>query len=192
MSTNNQPEERLLQFFRVLGQASRLKIAGMLAMRAYTVAELATLLEMKERDVGRGVAMMREVGLVVEGKSAGTFQLDHSFLENLNRQILSPLKTHTSPPELERGEEWEQRILQNFFTGEQLKEIPLQSKKFLVVLRWLVQKFETGKPYPEKEVNEILKQHHPDYAQLRRGMVDFGLMARDKGIYWRTDAKTTL
>jgi hypothetical protein len=34
-------------------------------------------------------------------------------------------------------------------------------------------------------VNEIIAQHHPDYATLRRLMVDYGFMAREKGIYWR-------
>lgn len=178
-------EESLLQFFKVLGQTSRLKVAGMLAIKAYTIAELANLLRMKEREVGRTVAMLQKASLVVEGKSAGTFQLNQSYLETLNRQILSPLKDHTPAPELEGGEEWQQKVLQNFFMGEKLKEIPIQPKKFLVILQWFVQKFEMDKQYTEKEVNELIKHHHADFAQLRRGMVDFGLMARDKGLYWR-------
>jgi hypothetical protein len=39
--------------------------------------------------------------------------------------------------------------------------------------------------YPEREVNEIISRHHPDYASLRRALVDHGLMARDAGTYWR-------
>jgi hypothetical protein len=34
-------------------------------------------------------------------------------------------------------------------------------------------------------VNEILTQFHPDYASLRRYMVDYGMMQRQGGIYWR-------
>ncbi len=46
-------------------------------------------------------------------------------------------------------------------------------------------KFEVGSTYPERAVNEILKRHHPDYASLRRALVDHGLMQRESGLYWR-------
>ena len=31
----------------------------------------------------------------------------------------------------------------------------------------------------------MLSAFHPDYAALRRGLVDEGFLARDGGIYWR-------
>ncbi len=51
-----------------------------------------------------------------------------------------------------------------------------------LVLDYVVEKFETGKPYTEKEVNEIIKQWHTfqDWPLLRRGMIDTGLMTRDR------------
>ena len=39
--------------------------------------------------------------------------------------------------------------------------------KLLVVLDHLAQSFEPGRTYPEKDVNEILGDFHPDYAALR-------------------------
>ncbi len=50
-STNNmEPEEfdMLLNFFKVMGNESRLKIVGLLANRDYTVSELASALDLKE------------------------------------------------------------------------------------------------------------------------------------------------
>jgi hypothetical protein len=40
--------------------------------------------------------------------------------------------------------------------------------------------------YPERQVNAILQEVDPDYATLRRYLVDAGLMQRDQGVYWRT------
>ena len=50
----------------------------------------------------------------------------------------------------------------------------------------LAQEFEPGERYPEKEVNRRLRAWHPDFAALRRYLVDEGFMERDHGEYWRT------
>ena len=60
-------------------------------------------------------------------------------------------------------------------------------KKRLVVLKWLVSHFEEGVRYPEKEVNEIIARHHPDYCTLRREFITRGLMKRENGAYWRVE-----
>jgi hypothetical protein len=54
-----------------------------------------------------------------------------------------------------------------------------------IVLRWLAERFEPGRRYPEREVNELLRRSHPDNAMLRRYLVDHGLLERDHGVYWR-------
>jgi hypothetical protein len=51
----------------------------------------------------------------------------------------------------------------------------------------MLPEFESGKQYQEKEVNQILERFHEDYAQLRRDMIDTGLMKRENGIYWKVD-----
>jgi hypothetical protein len=81
----------------------------------------------------------------------------------------------------------EQRVLASFLIGERLKTIPARPKKRRVVLRWLVERFERDAEYPEARVNELIARHHPDFAALRRYMVDEGLMARQAGIYRRVD-----
>jgi hypothetical protein len=57
-----------------------------------------------------------------------------------------------------------------------------------VIIKWLADKFEAGARYTEKEVNEILTRHNPDYATLRRQLIEYGYMQREKGIYWRVPA----
>lgn len=44
-----------------------------------------------------------------------------------------------------------------------------------------------GERYDERAVNAILKRHHPDSATLRRALVNYGLMRREAGVYWRLE-----
>ena len=83
--------------------------------------------------------------------------------------------------------DYDERVLQSFVEpGGRLVNIPVQRKKRLAVLRWLVEDFQPGRPYPERDVNRILGRHHPNFAALRRYLVDEQLMQRSRGDYWRT------
>jgi hypothetical protein len=52
-----------------------------------------------------------------------------------------------------------------------------------VVLQHLMTQFDLGRSYTEREVNDVLKAFHPDVATLRRELVDYGFMSRDRGVY---------
>lgn len=79
------------------------------------------------------------------------------------------------------------RVLENFVDGAgRLIAIPVQRKKRLAVLRWIVEDFQPGRLYAEAEVNRILTRRHPDFASLRRFLVDEELLQRKRSLYWRT------
>ena len=79
------------------------------------------------------------------------------------------------------------RTLENFVDASgRLMSIPVQRKKRLAVLRWLVEDFQPGRRYEEAEVNQIIGRRHPDFAALRRYLVDEEFMQRRRGVYWRT------
>jgi hypothetical protein len=81
----------------------------------------------------------------------------------------------------------DQRVLQNFLTDDgRLRTIPSKRSKLLVVLDRLAQEFEPGRTYPEAEVNEILLRFHPDFAALRRYLVENDFMTREDSVYWRS------
>jgi hypothetical protein len=81
----------------------------------------------------------------------------------------------------------DQRVLHNFLTEDgRLRTIPSKHSKLLVVLDHLSQSFEPGRSYPEAEVNEILTRFHPDYAALRRYLVENDFMTREDSVYWRS------
>ena len=79
------------------------------------------------------------------------------------------------------------RVLSNFLDVDgRLHTIPTKHAKLLVLLDFLAQSFEPGLRYPEAQVNEILTEFHPDYAALRRYLVENGFLDRSDNVYWRS------
>jgi hypothetical protein len=77
------------------------------------------------------------------------------------------------------------KVLRVFVRDGKLTQIPAVQSKRRVVLDWLARLFEPGQAYPESEVNERLGAVHPDYAALRRYLVDDEFLHRRDGFYWR-------
>ena len=63
---------------------------------------------------------------------------------------------------------------------------PIDKKK---VISWLSEKFESDKEYSEKEINQIIDNHHlfNDTPLLRRELVSNKFLSRkdDGSIYWK-------
>lgn len=82
---------------------------------------------------------------------------------------------------------YEARVRESFVDVDgRLSAIPVQRKKRLAILRWLVEDFQPGQLYSEAEVNRVISRRHSDFAALRRYLVDEELMQRRAGVYWRT------
>jgi hypothetical protein len=181
--------EKFLKFFKALGDKTRLQIVATLADGDCTVRELAEMLDKKEPTISEHLSLLKEVGLVTM-RAEGNFRI-YSFnpqaLNDINRELFS--REQLAALAGNGRDNDDQKVLQNYLEGERLTTIPSVRKKLLVVLHWLVDKFEVGRKYPEKEVNEIISRHHEDYATLRREMIGYNLLKREKGIYWRPDDK---
>lgn len=82
-----------------------------------------------------------------------------------------------------------ENILKIYIVNDRIIKIPRAEKKKIVILQYLLQKFQQNKRYSEKEVNEIIKSMHEDYAALRRYLIQYGFMDReDNGsAYWIND-----
>ncbi|MFN8194689.1 MAG: DUF2087 domain-containing protein [Nocardioidaceae bacterium] len=90
-------------------------------------------------------------------------------------------------------DETTRRIVANFVRPDgTLHTIPSKRAKLLAVLDHVAQSFELGRTYPEPRVNEILGALHPDFAALRRYLVDDGFLTREDGVYWRTGGTVAL
>src|SRR5512145_467493 len=170
-----QPEfETLLNFFKALSNESRLKIVGLLAERERTVGELAGTLGVKEPTVSQHLDLLKQVGLV-KMRPEGNFRyysFDGQALITMSKEVFSREGLASIVGEaVESGDEFESKVFKTFCDGERIIQFPANDKRFVVLLRWLVDKFEYGIRYTEKEVNEILLRHHEDYTLLRREMI---------------------
>src|SRR5439155_7622760 len=106
--------------------------------------------------VSHHLAKLKEVGLVGM-RSEGTTHIYHlniTEMRSLAKRVLA-LDTIETFSEDVVSDAWERKILGDFVEGQRLKEIPASRKKREVILRWLAERFQFGKRYPEKEVNAI-------------------------------------
>lgn len=183
---SNEELTTLLKYFKALADESRLKILGLLASQERSVEEIAELLALKGPTVSHHLSKLRELGLVKMRAEGNThlYLLDVAHLHGLGKTLFASEAIASLADDV-NAEAWERKVLEDFFEGERLKEIPASRKKREVVLKWLAGRFEPEQRYPEARVNEVIKQHHPDFATLRRELIGHGLMARDKGVYWK-------
>lgn len=72
-----------------------------------------------------------------------------------------------------------------------IKTFDMKEKSKLVVLRQIAKRFEAGRIYTEKEVNDILENTYSDFATLRRYLIEYGFMDRrpDGSQYWLKESK---
>ena len=177
---------RLLQFFQVFSNESRLRLIGHLANGERSVGELAQLLNLKEPTVSHHLAELKELGLV-EARAEGNlriYRLNTRVLETLSKDIFAQPNLAALVPRSELSED--ERILRTWVKNGRLVDIPAQEKKKQVVIHWLAEQIDPERRWTEREFNQWLAQFNEDYATLRRYLVDGGYMARENGIYWRT------
>ena len=181
----------LLEFFKALADANRLKIVGLLASQSYTVEQLAATLGLGVSTTSHHLARLAQAGLV----SAHTdghyynYTLQTDALQSMAQRLLATenLQKLSADADLDA---YDRKVLDTFLDAEgRIKAFPAQDKKFQVILRYVLKAFEPGVRYPEKQVNEILARYNDDTASLRRGMVEYHLMAREGGggAYWRKE-----
>ena len=182
---NIQPETNtfMLDFFKSLANAERLKIIGALATEKLTLEELSTRLSLPAGTIAHHLENL--IGLGILRLENQAYRLDTRAVEAMARQTLAQQRPQTKAEDFE-GEAYERKVLADFFTPQgKLKSLPAQYKKLLVILRYLVNKeFAPGVRYAEKEVNVKLSSYYMDTASLRRYMVDNRYLVREKGIYW--------
>src|SRR6266702_4640915 len=177
--------QSLLQFFKVLADENRLKLLGILATGERSVEDLAATLQLRAPTISHHLAKLKELGLVRMRTDGNThyYWLDAEALRETNRRLLTPEKIASLVVDIE-GDAWERKVLNDFFDGTRLKEIPASRKKRSVILKWLASQFEYGVLYKESQVNEMLQRHHEDSAFLRRELISSkeGLMQREEGV----------
>jgi hypothetical protein len=170
--------EDLSLLFKALADPARLRILGLLAERPHAGHELANQLALTPPTFShhmRRLVAARLVDVTPDAQSR-IYSLRTDTIRELSS---SPRSDQNAKPVTEEND----GVLRAFFDGPRLRQIPASRKKRVVVLRRLLERFAPGRAYPESEVNDLLREAHDDVATLRRELVDYGFMIRDRGIY---------
>lgn len=86
-------------------------------------------------------------------------------------------------------EKEKQKILSTYFkqgSDGKLEIFPSKEKRKLIVLQNIVNHIDGNKKYSEKEINETLKTIYSDFVTIRRSLIEYGFMNREKDCseYW--------
>ena len=97
-----------------------------------------------------------------------------------------------APPAEQHGysDDRVEAVVRAFVKDGRLTGVPAQATRRRMLLEHVVQSFEPGREYPEKEVNAVLRAWTEggglDHVSLRRYLVDEGLLSRDGNAYRRS------
>jgi hypothetical protein len=166
----------------LLADDDRRRVFAALVLGATTAVEVRVESGLDARATGRALQRLIDSGLVVRGHDGTHHLLGEAFTLAARAEAERAPRSveHADAPE-DRG-----RVLRAFVRNGRISSIPTARGKRLIVLDWLVQRFEPGRHYPESTVNLVLAEAHPDTAALRRYLVDEGMLDREGGEYWRS------
>ncbi len=183
----------MLDFVKAMSEPDRLRIIGSLVRGPRTAAQISRDISLPFRKTFHHLAFLSEIGIVLvhaaEKRQEELYELDSKYLEHLAREQFEGSRTVyvPSPDEAEKT----RRVLAAHLNADgTISQIPLQGAKLRILLDYLINVFEPGRIYTEKEVNALLKRFHADYTGLRRDLIDAGLLERERdgSRYWREAA----
>lgn len=180
-------EDVLLDFFKALIDPNRLRMAALLLDERLTLEEIAARLRLRPADVPRHLTQLEKLGVLAQQDDH--YRLDPRELEKLSRAVLAgrrpAVAAHSNDAD---ADTFDREVVRNYSLPDgRLKEIPMQEKKLRAILNHVVTVFEPGVRYSEKQVNQALERFHPDFATLRRYLVDRQMIERERNgtTYWR-------
>ena len=179
-------EEQALELFKGLADRSRLQILKSLLEEDMYVERLAQRLELTPATVSFHLKKLMDAG-AVSSRREQYYTMYSINKEVFQCRILDILgeKSSDAQRQQEREARYRQRVLDSFFEYGRLKSIPAQRKKERICLEEIAKELELGRPYSERELNQVLLRFHQDYCTLRRDMISEGILRREEGLYTR-------
>jgi hypothetical protein len=156
----------------LLAEPERLRVLSALVLGARSATEIGAATGLDARAVGRALQKLQAGGLV-DGTLA--VQVD----------AIKEAAIAAAPAASTTGGD----VVSRFVRDGRLHSLPAQDGKRRQVLEFLVQSFEPGRRFDEREVDAVLRAWtaggEVDHVSVRRYLVDHGLLAREGGDYWR-------
>lgn len=173
-----------LALLKVIADKTRLDILNILLNEDSYVEKLACELSLTPATVCYHLKKMEMLGLVKCSRSQ--FYIIYS----LNRELFEKplyefIKSDRIP--VSSTDKYEKEVISHFFRYGKLTHIPSQRKKREIIMKEIAKQFEQGRKYSEKEVNSIIHRFHEDHCTIRREMIGFGILGREKETYWLTE-----
>ncbi|ALP34946.1 ArsR family transcriptional regulator [Paenibacillus sp. IHB B 3084] len=180
--------DKMVNYHKALADPTRMRILLLLSRGEMHGQALAEKLNLSQPTVTHHASKLREAGLIKERRDKNTVYF------TLNPELIRQHAEATVRFIFEKGEGEEEMsevnetleatVLRNFFSKDgKLRQIPSQYKKKLIVLQMLAEKLEPGRVYPERELNEWIKQYHEDFATIRRELIMHQFMYREREMY---------
>jgi hypothetical protein len=169
-----------LALLAALANDARLRVFAHVLLFRGTTTAVAEACGLRDKDALKLLTRLESVGLVARDGS------DWVARPEVLRQAVADAVPEQPPTGSGDTDPETAAVLRAFLPRGRLDQIPAARSKRLVVLDHIARVFEPGVHYAEKDVNALLEGFHPDYAALRRYLVDEGFLARDAGSYWRS------
>jgi hypothetical protein len=166
----------------LLADEDRRRVVAALVLGAVDIDDVRRLSELDARAAARALQRLVDAGLVLRAADG----VLHLIGEAFGAAARAEAARQPRPDEHADQPDDVGRVLRAFVRDGRLVAIPTVRSKRLIVLDWLVQRFEPGRRYTEQMVNLVLARVHPDTAALRRYLVDEDMLSREHGVYWRT------
>lgn len=185
VSIDEQTLGSLVEFYRALGDETRLKLIGLLSLKPMCGLELAEALHITPPTVSHHIGRLKSLDLVRSVREDNTvyYALNAERLQALSRIKLGGLNVGESGEGGRTSRDERQKVLSAFVVDGQVKSMPTQQKKQLYILELIAQDFEPDRDYAEREVNEIIKRRYQDYCLIRRDFIIYGYMTRERAVY---------
>lgn len=181
-------EEKAILLFKCLADGSRLQILKSLIQEDMYVERLAERLALTPATISFHLRKLEAAGAVTSRKEQ--YYTVYSVNKEVFRLNLLDVITRQSDAADEqqlREIQYRKKVLDTFFEYGRLISIPAQRKKKRICLERIAEDFAIGRPYDEKEVNEILLRYHEDYCTIRRDMIAEGIFKREGTVYTRME-----
>lgn len=179
-----------IKIFKCLADKSRLLIINNLIEGPMYVELLAQRLNLAPSTISFHLKKLEEVNIVTSVKEQYyvVYHLNSEILSLTMNDLISVGKSEINV-QTEREKQYRDSVINAFFEYGKLKSIPVQQKKRKIVLEEIAKTFEPNKEYSEREVNIIIADFNDDFCTIRREMVGFNILERDKNIYKLLDCK---
>lgn len=176
--TTEERQATLVNLGKLFLDADRLKILGALAQQPCSATQLQRQVAVER--VTLHLHKLEEIGLVRKEMTQGqeVYGLDQAQIFQWKKQLFA--RDETNQPQSS-----EEKDLAKFIKGDRLVQLPVAPANWRLVLTWLVERFQPGAHYSEKQVNVLLQGHAIDHVTLRRLLIDHRLLVREAGIYQR-------